>query len=102
MNTAPSRDEVDHIAILVADIDQSVRWYLSSFSCDLIEQGNTYAVIQFENIKVVLTLPSIDPPHIGLKKVDAHTYGELRQRSDGAVSTYVSDPTGNIVELLKS
>lgn len=101
MSTRPGRDSVDHVAILVSDIEQSIRWYLSSFSCDLVEQGNTFAVMQFENVKLVLTLPSIDPPHLALKKSDAQTYGELRTRSDGARSTYVSDPTGNIVELLQ-
>ena len=99
--TEKQLDSIDHITLTAGDIDMMVDWYTSSFSCEILERSTTEATLLFDNIKLTLVLPSQHPAHIALEKTDAETYGELREQSDGKNSTYVSDPTGNIVELIK-
>lgn len=92
--------EVDHIVQLVADLEQSIHWYTSSFSCELLYKTKRLAVLQFKNVKLVISLPSEQRPHIGYKKETAHEYGEISEQSDLCHSTFVADPSGNLVELV--
>ena len=91
---------VDHLGITVANIEASVKWYQTSFNCTVLYQDKREAMLQFENVKLSLTLPSYHPAHIAFHKTDAATYGELHKQTDGSLSTLVGDPTGNIVELI--
>lgn len=91
---------VNHVAIWVADIESSVKWYTSSFSCEVVTQNLTHAVLRFENITVKLFLPSQQPPHLGYEKSDAASFGEIFKESDGVEQTFISDPTGNPVALV--
>ena len=98
-----SKDElsaVDHITLSVADIEQTVKWYQSSFDCEVVFQNTTQALLRFQNIDLALALPSQQQPHLGFVKSDANTYGELLDQADGRKSTFVSDPAGNVVELI--
>jgi len=95
-------DKIDHIGINVSDIESSVNWYTSSFECEVIRKEKTFAVLQFENLKLVLSLPSLERGHIGYFKPDASSFGEVRPMIDGSNGTYIADPTGNIVELVES
>ena len=95
-------DDILHISLNVADITKSVAWYTSSFNCQVISASITRASLQFGNIRLDLCLPSQDPCHIGLPKFDAETYGPLSERHNGEQSTYISDHTGNLVELIKT
>jgi catechol 2,3-dioxygenase-like lactoylglutathione lyase family enzyme len=94
-------DRIDHVTITVSDIRSTVNWYETSFECEVVQFEPTIAVLRFENVKLVLTLPSQERPHIGYQKKDADSFGELQQMKDGSLGTYISDPTGNIVELVK-
>lgn len=96
-----SLDRVNHVTINVADIESAITWYTTSFECEVIKKEQTFAVLQFENIKLELSLPSIERFHVGYDKSDADSFGELREMRDGSRGTYISDPTGNIVELVK-
>jgi hypothetical protein len=95
-------DPIHHIAINVADIERSVQWYTSSARCKVIYRDVTQAILQFRNVRVVLVLPSQTPSHLALIRDDAATLGELRLNRDGTSSTIVSDPTGNLVEIVDS
>lgn len=93
-------DAIHHIAIHVANIEGSVKWYKNSFRCEVVREGPTFAELRFANVSLVLTLPSQDPAHIAFVRQDAETLGTLRPRIDGRRSTFVADPTGNPVEIL--
>lgn len=93
-------DSIHHVAVSVADIEKSVHWYLTSFRCELLEQGRQHAVLQFANLRVVLTLPSLDPPHLAFERDDAASLGELRTRVDGVRSTFLADSSGNLIEIV--
>ena len=48
-------DTIDHIAIQTKDIKESVAWYTRTFTCDVIFQDETWALLEFNNIKLALT-----------------------------------------------
>ncbi len=93
---------VDHLTLLVADVVKTARWYQSSFHCELIEQTPTRAVIRFANLNLVLCLPSQQAQHLAFSRVDAATFGALSPADDGRLSTYLSDPSGNLVEIIEA
>ncbi len=95
-----SLSSIDHVALAVADIEDSVRWYQSSFSCELIYKNKQLAILQFANLRLTLVLPSMENTHVAYVCEDAETFGELYEQVDGTLSTFVSDPTGNPVELV--
>ena len=91
---------IEHVAICVADVKKAVNWYTTSFNCRIISEEITQAVLEFQNIRLALVLPNQQPPHLALRREDASTLGELRQQRDGELSTFLSDPTGNLVEIM--
>ena len=95
-----SLDRIDHITLQVADVEASLRWYQSSFRCELLQQDRFRARLRFENVELTLILPSQEPPHLAFYREDAHTLGELRPRPDGRFSTFIADPTGNPIEIV--
>ena len=94
-------DKIDHVALAVADIPASVRWYTTSFNCEVVFSNETEAIIEFENVKLQLLLPSQMPSHVAFCRSDAKLFGELRDNRDKTRSCYVSDPTGNPVEIVE-
>ena len=94
-------DKLNHVAIVVADVESAAQWYLSSFNCELIHIEVTEALIKFENLQVQLVLPSQVPPHLAFEREDAASFGELQPQKSGVNSTYLSDPSGNIVEIVE-
>jgi len=92
--------KVDHVAVNVVDLEKSIKWYQMSFDCELLSREKTQAVLQFANIRLVLTLPSLEPSHLAYERIDAAALGELRERGEGIRSTFLSDPTGNVVEIM--
>lgn len=92
-------DQMEHVAIVVNDIEQAVRWYQTSFICELIWQEKQQALLQFANIRLQLVLPSLQQPHLAFTRTDAATLGELREQAGGLHSTFIADPTGNIIEI---
>ena len=101
MSEASSLDTLRHVTLSVANIEDSIAWYTSSFSCEVVSQTARKAVLKFNNVMLVLVLPSSELSHIAFLKDDAETFGELKERGDGIRSTYVSDPSGNLVKLVK-
>jgi len=93
--------EVDHCVVMVADLDASIKWYQSSFSCELAYKTKTLAILQFKNMRVVLSLPSEQRPHLGLIKENAESFGEISEQADLCHSTFIADPSGNPVEIIK-
>ena len=95
-------DRVHHVAVNVADLKKTVQWYQTSFLCSLIYEDEKQAVLQFENIRLVLLLPSHEPTHVAFYRKDAKVFGELRKQLDGGLQTVIADPTGNMVKLVCS
>jgi len=93
-------DRVHHVAVTVSDIGQAISWYQGSFDCELVYQTETEAMLEFSNIKLQLVLPSMLPGHLAFERKDAETFGPLKQNKDGSKSCFISDSTGNPVEIV--
>jgi catechol-2,3-dioxygenase len=98
---ARSLDNVHHIALQVNDIDRSVEWYRSKFSCEVAYQDKSWALLNFGNISLALVLPSQHPPHFAVTSENASIYGDPVLHRDGTRSVYIEDPSGNHVEMLE-
>jgi len=96
---AQAFDTVDHVAISVGDVKSTVEWYIKNFSCKVSYQDETWALLEFANIRVAFVLPQQHPPHFALLR-DPSLFGEPKTHRDGTRSVYVSDPSGNSVEVL--
>ena len=46
------KDILDHVAICTDDIAKSVDWYIKNFQCDILYQDTTWAMLEFENVKL--------------------------------------------------
>jgi len=98
--TSRKLDTVDHVAISVTDIRKALDWYGGHFQCEVLYHDDTWALVQFSNIKLALVIPSQHPPHLGFVTSKAADFGSLKPHRDGTRSVYVTDPAGNSLELL--
>tara|TARA_B110000438_G_C15528582_1_gene527415 strand:+ start:292 stop:603 length:312 start_codon:yes stop_codon:yes gene_type:complete len=95
-------DQLDHIAIQVKNIKKSLNWYLSNFDCKEIYSDDTWAFIEFNNVKLALVTKLEHPPHFAI--IDNTINMELKsivKHRDGSISKYIKDIDGNYIELLK-
>ena len=94
-------DTVDHVAISVNEIPSALDWYRRHFNCEILYQDDTWALVQFSNIKLALVVASQHPPHLGFFTPKAGDFGPLKAHRDGTKSVYITDPAGNSIELLE-
>ena len=98
-NAIKSFDVVDHVAISVSDVQGTVDWYMKNFKCQIAYQDETWALLEFANIRLAFVLPAQHPPHFALLG-DPGKFGEPKAHRDGTRSVYLHDPSGNSVEVL--
>jgi catechol 2,3-dioxygenase-like lactoylglutathione lyase family enzyme len=92
-------DTVDHVAVSVKNVQETVDWYSKNFDCTVKYQDETWALVEFANIRLAFVLPEQHPPHFALLG-DPAQYGEPKTHRDGTRSVYVKDPSGNDIEIL--
>jgi catechol 2,3-dioxygenase-like lactoylglutathione lyase family enzyme len=92
-------DTVDHVAVSVSEVKSTVEWYTKNFDCKIKYQDETWALVEFANIRLAFVLPGQHPPHFALLR-DPAKYGEPKTHRDGTRSVYLKDPSGNDVEIL--
>jgi len=92
--------EIHHVALPVKDIARAALWYQQHFSCNLLYQDESWALLQFGNIKLALVLREQHPPHLAFVSEAPEQYGPLKQHRDGSASVYIKDSEGNAVEFL--
>ena len=97
--------KVDHIAVLVENLDISQKWYEEVCGAMLVFEDQKYRRMQMENVTIAL----IDKkyyhyPHFA---IIVHDYGnlpsnlgEIIHHRDGTTGCYVEDPDGNMVEFI--
>ena len=95
-------ERIDHIAITVTDIKAAVDWYNNNFDCETTYADASWAMLKFENIKLALVLEEQHPPHIAFEQKKPDPNHLLTTHRDGTLSTYIDDPWGNKVELIKT
>lgn len=95
-------ETIDHIALEVRNIADAVKWYTGQFSCEIIYQDKTWAMLRFKNINLAFVLPDQHPAHIAINKSKAEKFGQLKSHRDDVKFVYIEDNQGNIIEILKS
>lgn len=100
MLTATHLDSIHHIAVPVQDVKSAVDWYTKTFHCRVSYQDETWAMLEFANMKMALVVPHQHPGHIAFVHPEAEKFGPLKTHRDGTRSVYVQDPSGNAVEIL--
>ena len=98
--TTVELDRIDDIAIPVDDVAAAVEWYKERFRCEIGYQDETWALLNFANARLAFVIAEQHPPHLGFTHPNAESFGPLKSHRDGTRSTYISDPSGNAVELL--
>jgi catechol 2,3-dioxygenase-like lactoylglutathione lyase family enzyme len=93
-------DTLDHLAVSVHNIEESVKWYSSRFKCRVVYQDATWAFLEFANVRLAFVIPEQHPPHIAILG-DPHAYGQPNAHRDGTSSVYIKDPDGTNVEILE-
>ena len=93
--------KIDHIALQVGDINEAHKWYCNKFNANVLYLDKTWALLEFDNIKLALVLPNQHENHIAVE-VKPQNYPELqfKKHRDGSNYHYLSDPWGNCVELI--
>tara|TARA_B100000965_G_C19332534_1_gene643631 strand:- start:177 stop:491 length:315 start_codon:yes stop_codon:yes gene_type:complete len=93
---------IDHLAIIVNNIQTSVEYYTENYNCKVKHHDGTWAMLQFGNINLALVLEDEHPNHFAL--VDRsllEKYPEkIKYHRDGIGYIYKEDPSGNHIELL--
>ena len=97
-----SNSILHHVAIEVWDLSAAVTWYRDHFDIDILYQDETWALLGFANTALALVTPGEHPPHIAVEHPVAASCGQLVKHRDGTQSTYLRDPDGNAVEIMKA
>ena len=93
--------KIDHVALQVDNIYDAYEWYCGQFSANVAYFDQSWALLEFDNIKLALVLPNQHKNHIAVE-VNPEKYPNLdfKQHRDGSNYHYLQDPWGNCVELI--
>ena len=91
----------DHIAVQVSNIYEACEWYCGHFNANVAYFDQSWALLEFDNIKLALVLPNQHKNHVAVE-VNPEKYPNLdfKQHRDGSNYHYLQDPWGNCVELI--
>ena len=89
--------KIDHIAVVVNDIKESVAYYVDNYDCMILHCDESWGYLQFDNTKLALVLKDEHPPHIAFEVDEV----EGKTHRDGSISKYIEDPSGNKIELIE-
>ena len=93
--------KLDHIALQVEEPRKAAEWYCENFGAEALYVDDTWAVVEFENIKLAFVMRGQHPPHIAFEVDDFEEGDVVKPHRDGSQSAYKRDPFGNIYELIK-
>jgi catechol 2,3-dioxygenase-like lactoylglutathione lyase family enzyme len=97
--------KIDHIAILVENLEISQKWYEETCGAQLIFSDQKYRRMQMENVSIALIDKKYyEYAHIGIPvqyyRDLPSDKGEMVHHRDGTTGCYVKDPDGNVVEFI--
>jgi catechol 2,3-dioxygenase-like lactoylglutathione lyase family enzyme len=97
--------KIDHVAILVDDLDISEKWYQENCGAILTFKDHKYRRMKMQNTTIALiSKHHYEHAHIGLL-VSEYGHlpsgkGKVIHHRDGTTGCYVMDPDGNMVEFI--
>ena len=92
---------IDHIAIQSDEPMILAKWYESEFGAEILYLDETWAFLQFKNVKLAIVHPKQHPAHIAFEVDSFSEDDKVKAHRDGSESAYKKDPSGNIYELIK-
>ena len=96
---------VDHIAILVDDLETAEKWYVEKVGGKVTHKQENYIRLKLKNTNLALLSSDFitSKPHIGIlceKLEELPNNGSLVRHRDGTTGVYVKDPFGNDIEFI--
>ena len=94
--------KLDHVALQVNNLEESVNWYVENFCAKINYKDDTWAMLNIGGTNIALTIPSQHPAHIAfvVDKKEDFPPGEIKYHRDGSAYLYTEDPAGNVVEYI--
>ena len=71
-------------------------------NCKISFMDDTWALLEYDNIKLALVLPNQHPMHLAFEKKMLSIMVKLIEHRDGTKSVYINDPSNNTIEILQS
>jgi len=93
---------IDHLALSVESPKDTANWYVDNFCGQLLYCDDTWAFVQFKNIKMAFVKRGTHPPHFAFEVEDFEDGDVVKEHRDGTLSTYKKDPWRNVYELIKN
>ena len=93
--------KIDHIALVVDNPEEVANWYIDQFEASHLYSDESWALVEFENIKMAFVRKGTHPAHFGIKIEEFAKEEKIKTHRDGTLSVYKKDPWGNIYELIK-
>ena len=96
---------IDHIAILVENLEISQKWYESVCGAQLIFDDSKYKRMKMNNTTIALIDKNhYKDAHVGILVENYRDLpsdkGKIVHHRDGTTGCYVKDPDGNVVEFI--
>ena len=96
---------VDHIAVLVENLDVSQKWYEENCNAELVFEDYKYRRMRMNNVTIaIIDKKHYEHAHFGILVQDYGNLpsdkGEIVHHRDGTTGCYVKDPDGNVVEFI--
>jgi hypothetical protein len=93
--------KIDHIALAVEEPTLAAKWYQFNFNADLLYSDESWALVEFENIKMAFVKKGTHPAHFAFETDNFEGMEDkVKPHRDGSNSVYKKDPWGNIYELI--
>ena len=99
--------EMDHVAVVAQDIAAAVRWYQEQLGAEVLYADATWAFLRLGQGKLALVTAEQHPPHVAVRVDEARLNALAEQydqpidvHRDGTKGFYMSDPDGNVVEVI--
>ena len=88
----------DHVAVNVKSIKDSADWYIENLGAEIIYLDDTWAFLQFKNIKIALVTNDQHPDHFAVLDSSALSNKNAVKHRDGTISYYTKDLDNNYIE----
>ena len=96
---------IDHVAVNVSNIEDSVNWYLKNLNAKIEYVDETWAMLNINGSKIALILKEEHPPHIAIKVSpdelkSAAKNSKIKTHRDGSSYVYLKDLDSNHIEYI--
>ena len=95
---------VDHVAFVVDNICDAVEWYKAKTGAKILQQDESWALLEVFKTKLALVLPGDHPAHFAIKCKSTESFpckkGEIGVHRDASKYYYMCDPYGNAIEWI--